>query len=86
MNERNKILHETLCFYKKKNISIHITLKSGDWSNGKINTVSDDRLILNEERYGETLILFDRIKDDGIIPREPHKKREIEEIKIDGME
>ena len=71
--ERNENLYETAKFYKDKNISIHINLKSGDWLNGKILSINEftkDRLVLKEERFGEMLILFERIKDDGIKPRE----------------
>jgi len=67
---KRKEIYETANFYKSKNISVHINLISGDWLNGKIKTISKDRLILIEERYGEMLILFDRILDDGIKPRE----------------
>lgn len=72
MNETNSI-YETAKFYKDKNVSVHITLKSGDWLNGFIVSVNSDfkdRLVLIEERFGEMLVLFERIKDDGIIPRE----------------
>jgi len=78
MNERNNQLYETAKFYKDKNISVHITFKSGDWINGLIISVNEDfkdRLVLTEERYGEMLILFERIKDDGIIPREPKEEK-----------
>jgi len=71
--ERNDNLYETAKFYKDKNISIHINLKSRDWLNGKILSINEftkDRLVLKEERFGEMLILFERIKDDGIKPRE----------------
>ena len=68
--KRNETLYETAKFYKNKNISVHINLVSGDWLNGKIKNISKDRLILDEERYGEMLILFARILDDGIKPRE----------------
>ena len=68
--KRNETLYETANFYKNKNISVHINLASGDWLNGKIKRLSKDRLILIEERYGEMLILFERISDDGIKPRE----------------
>jgi hypothetical protein len=30
---------------------------------------SKDRAVINEEVYGELLLIFDRIKDDGIAPR-----------------
>ena len=70
MTERNETIYETAKFYKDKNIPIHITLKSSDWLNGKIMSVSKDRLILHEEKFGEMLVLFERIKEDGIIPRE----------------
>ena len=72
MDELNSI-YETAEFYFKKQISVHITLKSGNWANGIIVNVNKDfkdRLVLMEERYGEMIILFDRIVDDGIVPRE----------------
>ncbi len=74
-NETNTI-YETAKFYKDKNLSVHIKLKSNEWLNGFIVGVNEDfkdRLILVEERFGEMLILFERIKDDGIIPREEKK-------------
>lgn len=73
MDERNKQINELLKFYKDKDKPIHITLKSGDWLNGKIISIFNDRLVLDEEKYGEMLVLFERIKDDGVEPRE--KKR-----------
>jgi len=78
MNERNKTLYEIAKFYKDNNKPVHITLKSGGWLNGLILSVNEDfkdRLVLMEERYGEMLVLFERIKDDGIVPREPNKKK-----------
>ena len=73
--KRHETLYETAKFYKNKNISVHINLISGDWLNGKIKNISKDRLILIEERYGEMLVLFDRILDDGIKPREEKMER-----------
>jgi len=67
---RNKTLYETAKFYKDKNISVHISLESNTWLNGVIVEVKEDRIILMEERFNEMIILFDRIKDDGIEPRE----------------
>ena len=73
MEKRNETLYEISNFYKNKQQSVHITLKSGDWLNGIILSVDPEfknRLVLAEEKYGEMLILFERIKDDGIVPRE----------------
>jgi len=67
---RNKILHDTAMFYLDKKTSVHITLESNTWLNGMIVEVKEDRLILIDEKFGEMLIIFDRIKDDGIEPRE----------------
>jgi len=67
---RNKTLYETAKFYFDKQISVHICLESNTWLNGIISEVKEDRLILMEERFNEMIILFDRIKDDGIEPRE----------------
>ena len=68
--KRNETINETAKFLKEKNQAVHITLISGQWLNGLITSISDDRLVIEEERFGEMLIFFDRIKDDGIIPRE----------------
>jgi len=70
MNERNEI-YETAEFYLNKQSSVHITLKSGDWLNGIILKIDKEkeRLVLMEERFGEMLVLFERIKEDGIVPR-----------------
>ncbi len=67
---RNKIFYETAKFYKDKKQPVHITLESGNWVNGIIVFLETDRLILAEEKLGEMLILFERIKEDGIAPRE----------------
>ena len=68
--ERNEILYETAKFFLDNSKPVHITLQSGQWLNGKIVSVSDDRLVLEEEKFGEMLVLFERIIDDGIEPRE----------------
>jgi len=67
---RNKILYETSKFYFDKKKSVHISLESNTWLNGTISEVKEDRLILIDEKFGEMIVLFDRIKDDGIEPRE----------------
>jgi len=71
--KRNDSIYETAKFYKDNNILVHINLISGKWLNGEILSVNEDfkdRLVLFEEKFGEMLILFDRIIDDGIEPRE----------------
>ena len=71
--ERNETIYETAKFYKDNSIPVHITLKSGNWLNGIILSVNEDfkdRLVLQEERFGEMLVLFERIVEDGINPRE----------------
>ena len=76
-NETYKTLYETACFYKEKSKPVHITFKSGGWVNGTIVSVNEDfkdRLVLMEERFGEMLIMFERIKEDGMVPREPKKE------------
>ena len=73
-NENNyNWIHEILNFYIKKGISLHITFKSGQWVNGRVISVGKDRLIFDDERFGEMLVLFERIKEDGIEPREEKK-------------
>jgi len=70
--KRNEILYETAKFFKDNSKSVHITLKSNQWLNGIIISINEDfkdRLVLVEEKFGEMLIMFERIKDDGIEPR-----------------
>jgi len=77
--KRNETLYEIARYYKENNISVHITLISGKWLNGFISNVNEDfkdRLILYEDKFGEMLVLFDRIIDDGIEPREKKESRE----------
>jgi len=74
--KRNEQIYETAIFFKNKKIPVHITLDSGKWFNGKILYVNEDfkdRLVLQEDRFGEILIFFERIKTDGIVPREVKK-------------
>ena len=71
--KRNDTIYETAKFYKDKNISVHITLASGKWFNGLIKQLSEKSLVLDEEKFGVILILFERIIDDGIEPREDKK-------------
>jgi len=68
-------LYETAEFYLQKQIPVHITLKSGNFANGIILKIREDRLILMEDRHGQMLILFDRIIDDGIEPRYEEVRR-----------
>jgi len=86
MNARkNNALYENAIFYKDKKAAVHIKFVSGDWVNGVIldvNKDTKDRLVIQEERFGEMLILFERIKDDGIIPRE--EKKEVQDKEVDG--
>jgi len=73
------MIYETAKFFFIKDISVHIKLKSNTWLNGIIKELPDtkDRLILEEEFFGEMPpIFFDTIEDDGIQKR--MEKREVE--------
>lgn len=71
--ETNETIRTTAGFYCNNQKSVHITMKSGQWYNGIITSISDKFLILMEEVYGEMMILFERIKEDGIVPREERR-------------
>lgn len=71
--KRNETIYETAKFFLDSSKPIHITLQSNKWFNGTIVSLQKDRLVLDEERFGKMLILFERIKDDGIQPREVRK-------------
>ncbi len=77
MDDTINALYETAKFYKEKKIAVHITLKSGGWLNGIIISIKSsefgDRIVLKEERYGEMLVMMERIKEDGIVPREERR-------------
>ena len=82
MTPQNNTLYETAKFYKDKQLPIHIWLIE-KLPNGKqkyrrgliisVNEDSKDRIVIQEEEYGEMLLFFDRIdseRDGGIVPRE----------------
>lgn len=77
MDEQYKTLQETALYYLDKKISVHVKLKSGQWYNGIIISATETRMVLDAEKFGEMLILFERVKEDGIEPREA--KREVGE-------
>ena len=66
--KRDDIIFDTANFYKDNQMIVHITLVSGTWFNGKIFSVSRDRLVLDEKKFGKIIVMFERIIDDGIIP------------------
>ena len=84
MTQQNT-LYDTAVFYKDKKIPVHIWLKEflpngkQKYRRGIILNVSEDfkdRLVIQEEDFGEMLLFFDRIlesKDGGIVPREEKK-------------
>ena len=73
MNERkNEQIYDIAKYYHSKQVPVHITLISGRWYNGIIISVNEDfkdRLVLLDKKFGEMLIYFDRIVDDGIEPQ-----------------
>ncbi len=74
--KRNEIIYEILKFFKENNKSIHIKLVDGKWLNGIVISLNEDfkdRLVLLEEKYGEMLLFFDRIIDEGITERKVEK-------------
>ena len=82
MTTQYKTLYETAIFFKDKKQAVHIWMKDRRPDGKKIyrrgfiisiNEDFQDRLVLHEEEFGEILILFERIEEDGILPR---KKKE----------
>lgn len=74
MNEkiRNEDIFKLANYYKSTSTIVHITLASGTWLNGIIIGVNEefkDRLILMEDKFGKMLVFFNRIVDDGIVPK-----------------
>lgn len=68
--ERNETIREEAKFFFDNKRAVHITLQSGKWLNGTITLIEDTALILQEDKFGEIRVLFERIIDDGIEPRE----------------
>ena len=74
MNEkiRNEDIFKLANYYKSTSTIVHITLCSGTWLNGIILNVNKDfkdRLVLMEDKFGKMLVFFNRIIDDGIVPK-----------------
>jgi len=78
MNEqKNEALYNVAKYYFSKQIPVHITLISGRWYNGiivQVNGDFKDRLVLLDKKFGEMLIYFDRIVEDGIEPKKEEVK------------
>ena len=55
-------------FYFNSQGPVHITLTSGRFYNGIIKQILDDKLILVDEKLGDTVVLF--IEVERIEPRE----------------
>ena len=68
VRSRNQILFETANYYFKNNKPVHIKLITGTFVNGMITFLEGDRLLIMDNFFGEMLILFDNIKDDGVVP------------------
>ena len=73
----NDSIKQVALFFKERNEPVHITLESGRWFNGMIKEVYEDRLILNEDLYGEMLVLFERIAEDGVDKRGEKRDKKI---------
>jgi len=56
-------------FYKDKKISVHLKLQNGSWLNGKIISIAENNIILEEEFFGEMIILIKDIIPGSIVPR-----------------
>ena len=66
-----RIIKETLNYYKDSDRAVHLIFNLNNpqrWANGKVLSVSEDRCVILEDKYGEMLIFYDRIAD--IVPRE----------------
>ena len=70
--KRNEMIYETARFFMDNQKPVHIKFHDGKWLNGIIISVNQDfkdRLVIQEEKFGEMLIFFERIQDDGITER-----------------
>jgi len=68
MEEVNKSKAE---FYFNSQSSIHITLTTDRFYNGIIKEILDDKLILDDEKLGETVVMF--VEIERLEPREVKK-------------
>ena len=77
--KRNEDIFKLANYYKSTSTPIHITLVSGTWLNGIILSVNKDfkdRLVLMEDKFGKMLVFFNRIIDDGIVPKAKENKND----------
>jgi hypothetical protein len=62
MNE-NEMNKSKALYFKDKDISVHITKKNGRWNNGKIESIEEDKLIIDDREDGDTPIFLMEILD-----------------------
>ena len=68
MNDNEKILNEKAIYYATKEMAVHINCTDGKFYNGLIIDVNDVRIILLDEKLGETYISLKEVHD--LEPRE----------------
>jgi len=56
-----EIIRDRLNYYWQLGQSIHITLISGRFRNGKVTKFNDDSIIFIDEKLGEVIIYLDEI-------------------------
>ena len=64
------MIRENAEFFMEKNMPVHITLENGEWFNGSIVKVDDNKLIIQEDKLGLMPIHLERINPNGIRKRE----------------
>lgn len=65
---------QRLSVFLKKEIPVHITTKNGTWVNGYVKEVGDSFAIVDEFKYGKTIVFFSEIHLlESYTPREIKK-------------
>lgn len=69
INEKGKQAFRKLVYFQENKIPIHFSLISGGWKNGKIVSLSEDKLtlVLNEFVEGELPFLLENIDVNSIV-------------------
>lgn len=57
---------EKIKYYYNNKISVHLSLESGQWFNGKILSIKDKYFTFEDKKLGKQLIFYSELKDKGI--------------------
>ena len=70
INDKGLKNYRNFLYYFKKRIAVHFSLENGEWHNGTVIDINEEKLtlVLMEFKKGELPFLLENIKEESIKP------------------